>query len=184
MAANNTILADEDGDFSDWIEIHNPDPAPLNLAGLAFDRQRRLSGQVANFPRCRWRRASGSWCGRRGRIASGPGRRANTTRISVSAAAAKYLALVRPDGDDRGAVVRRATIGEYPQQFGDISFGLAPITSVETYFLTPTPGTANGGPTSSNPGQRIADQRDHVPSVVGEFRPRSTSSFSITAAYP
>ena len=25
MADNDTVLADEDGDFSDWIEIHNPD---------------------------------------------------------------------------------------------------------------------------------------------------------------
>ncbi len=25
MASNDSTLADEDGDFSDWIEIHNPD---------------------------------------------------------------------------------------------------------------------------------------------------------------
>ena len=28
LAANSSGLADEDGDFSDWIEIHNPDSAP------------------------------------------------------------------------------------------------------------------------------------------------------------
>lgn len=33
LASNVTGLTDEDGDFSDWIEIHNPDAAPANLAG-------------------------------------------------------------------------------------------------------------------------------------------------------
>ena len=28
-----TFFADADGDFSDWIEIHNPDATPLNLSG-------------------------------------------------------------------------------------------------------------------------------------------------------
>ena len=33
MAANDTTLADEDGDFSDWIEIHNPDGREVDLDG-------------------------------------------------------------------------------------------------------------------------------------------------------
>src|SRR5438034_10646883 len=33
MAANGSVLADEDGEYSDWIEIHNPDNAPISLAG-------------------------------------------------------------------------------------------------------------------------------------------------------
>jgi hypothetical protein len=33
MAANDTILADEDGDFSDWIELHNTTAAPVDLNG-------------------------------------------------------------------------------------------------------------------------------------------------------
>ena len=33
MAANASGLADEDGDFSDWIEIHNPAAVPISLAG-------------------------------------------------------------------------------------------------------------------------------------------------------
>ena len=33
MAANDSTLADEDGEFSDWIEIHNPDSTPISLAG-------------------------------------------------------------------------------------------------------------------------------------------------------
>src|SRR5262245_50508066 len=33
MAQNESVLADEDGAFSDWIEVHNPDQSPLNLDG-------------------------------------------------------------------------------------------------------------------------------------------------------
>src|SRR5438876_5904234 len=33
MAANNTILKDEDGDHEDWIEIHNFSSNSVNLAG-------------------------------------------------------------------------------------------------------------------------------------------------------
>ncbi len=33
MASNDAGLADEDGDFSDWIEVHNPDATAVNLDG-------------------------------------------------------------------------------------------------------------------------------------------------------
>ena len=33
MAQNDTVLADEDGAFSDWIEIYNPGTNSLNLNG-------------------------------------------------------------------------------------------------------------------------------------------------------
>ncbi|MED5471640.1 MAG: hypothetical protein VX577_07815, partial [Verrucomicrobiota bacterium] len=34
MANNESVLADTDGDFSDWIEIYNPDNTDYNLQGL------------------------------------------------------------------------------------------------------------------------------------------------------
>ncbi|HUR57186.1 MAG TPA: lamin tail domain-containing protein, partial [Opitutaceae bacterium] len=33
MAANKSVLADDDGAFSDWLEIHNPDATPVSLDG-------------------------------------------------------------------------------------------------------------------------------------------------------
>lgn len=36
MAANGTVLADEDGDYSDWIEIYNQSNTPVNLSGWAL----------------------------------------------------------------------------------------------------------------------------------------------------
>jgi hypothetical protein len=32
-AANGTLLADEEGDFPDWLELHNPSPQLVNLSG-------------------------------------------------------------------------------------------------------------------------------------------------------
>lgn len=36
MASNSRTLADEDGDFSDWIELYNPGGAPVSLAGVGL----------------------------------------------------------------------------------------------------------------------------------------------------
>ena len=33
MARNDTILTDEDGHYSDWIELYNHGSAPVNLGG-------------------------------------------------------------------------------------------------------------------------------------------------------
>ena len=38
MAINNTTLADEDGDYSDWIELYNSSANTVNLDGLVPDR--------------------------------------------------------------------------------------------------------------------------------------------------
>lgn len=36
MASNSLTLADEDGDFSDWIELYNRDSQPISLAGVGL----------------------------------------------------------------------------------------------------------------------------------------------------
>ena len=33
LAANSNVRADSDGQFSDWIELYNPDAGPVVLAG-------------------------------------------------------------------------------------------------------------------------------------------------------
>ncbi|MBN2129639.1 MAG: lamin tail domain-containing protein, partial [Sedimentisphaerales bacterium] len=43
MAANNASLRDEDGDFSDWIEIYNPEREPVSIGGWY------LSGDVQDL---------------------------------------------------------------------------------------------------------------------------------------
>ena len=36
LAANKNGLTDEDGDYSDWIEIYNPGHRPVNLSGWSL----------------------------------------------------------------------------------------------------------------------------------------------------
>ncbi len=36
LSSNETTLADEDGDFEDWIEIYNSDDEPINLSGFGL----------------------------------------------------------------------------------------------------------------------------------------------------
>jgi hypothetical protein len=41
MASNGTALADEDGDFEDWIELHNYGDSPVHLDGFGLSDQAR-----------------------------------------------------------------------------------------------------------------------------------------------
>ena len=36
MASNRTVIGDEDGDWSDWLELYNPSSAPVDLTGCAL----------------------------------------------------------------------------------------------------------------------------------------------------
>lgn len=134
QSSNGSILADEDGDFSDWVELHNAGSTAVDLAGWA------LSDRVDNP--AKWVIASGSigagerlliWASGKGR--PGPGElHAN---FAISASGDESLVLSRPDGSvsDRvspGVIPRDLSIGRYPD--GAPNLG---------YFLSPTPGTAN-----------------------------------------
>src|SRR5690606_21015847 len=44
LASNGSSYADDDGDFSDWIEIHNPTDEAIDLTGWHLtDRQNNLT---------------------------------------------------------------------------------------------------------------------------------------------
>ena len=51
LAANTRVLADEDGETSDWVEIHNPGPVAVNLLGWTLtDRPASTRSQRWAFP--------------------------------------------------------------------------------------------------------------------------------------
>src|SRR3990172_6430717 len=54
MAANTVTLLDADGDSSDWIEVHNPAPADISLAGWF------LTDDAARLDKWRLRGVTGS----------------------------------------------------------------------------------------------------------------------------
>ena len=52
MADNVSVIADEDGDYSDWIEIHNPDSTPVDLTDWSLtDDQMAIPGGHASAGR-------------------------------------------------------------------------------------------------------------------------------------
>ena len=123
MAANSSTLADEDGSFEDWIEVHNVSPAPLDLLNWALtDRSDRLA---------QWRFPSTNLPpgGYLVVFASGKDRRVPGARLHTNfklSAGGEYLALVEPDG----LTVATEFPPPFAPQLADISYGFgAELTS-------------------------------------------------------
>lgn len=117
MADDSKILVDEDGEASDWIELHNRSSAEVNLDGWLLTDSTRSSS--------RWRMPATNLVANgylvvfaSGKDRSVPGRPLHTGfRLG---AGGEYLALIMPDG------VTMATefAPSFPEQFNDTSFGL------------------------------------------------------------
>ena len=136
MADNETGLKDEDGQFSDWIEIHNPDSTPLSLAGY------HLTDNPANLNKWTFPAVTlnpGAYlvvfASSKNRI--NPAGQLHTD-FSLSSSG-EFLALVLPNG----TTILSSFGSRYPEQFMNESFGFAPDSSELQYFSTPTPGAAN-----------------------------------------
>jgi len=126
-AAPQRAVADEDGEREDWIELHNPDPAPADLGGWfltddpdRLDKWQFLPTQLdpgaflVVFASEKDRRL--------------PGHPLHTN--FKLAAAGEYLALVRPDG--RSVVTQFAP--KYPPQAEGVSYGI-PMSSAEVELV-------------------------------------------------
>lgn len=118
LTINDSSLADEDGNFSDWIEIYNPDASPVDLSGYY------LTDKAANLTLWQIPATStldpGAYMvifasGKNRAIAGAP----LHTNFKLSSAAGQYLALVAPNGT---TVVDDYT---YPLQDEDVSYGFS-----------------------------------------------------------
>ena len=116
MAVNGSTLADVDGEFSDWFEVHNTGSSPVNLDGyFATDDEEALS---------KWRFPSLVLAAGERRVVFASGKdRANPagelhTNFSLSADG-EFFALVRPDG----STIEHAYAPAFPPQLSDISYG-------------------------------------------------------------
>ena len=141
MAANTATLADEDGAFSDWLEIHNPDASPINLAGW-FLTDTAGAKTKWQFPAVT---VPGDgyivvWASNKNRRTPGSPLHTN---FALSAGG-EYLGLIEPDG----ATVVSDYAPTFPAQSNDISYGRLFSADGDTldagYFRQPTPGRANG----------------------------------------
>ena len=118
MAENDNTLADEDGDFPDWIEIFNAGTNLVNLSGWSLtDSQSRPGWRfpATNLPINSFMVVFAS--GKDRRI---PGRPLHTD-FSLKDTG-EYLALLKPDG-----TVQSAYAPVYPLQVAGISYGI-PVT--------------------------------------------------------
>lgn len=141
LAVNSTGLLDEDGEATDWIEIHNPGPSPISLAGYY------LTDEAVNLSKWAFPNVSVAGNGYLVVFASGLDRAVAGSELHTNfslASGGEYLALVKPDG-----VTILSTFGTmYGQQRGDVSFGIDPSGGSDGYFVVPTPGAVNGESTT------------------------------------
>ena len=170
VALNSNGLRDEDGDESDWIELHLPAGAPaLDLGGWS------LTDDAANPTK--WMFQGGTLLqpgGFRIVFASDKDRRnpAGTLHTNFRLSGnGEALLLVAPSG-----TVVHGYAPQYPPQYQDVSYGLQfnpSVTTNQRYFAAPTPGAANVGG-----GPPAYDVR-HTPSV-----PTDLQDLVVTAAIP
>ena len=136
IASNDEGLADEDGDFSDWVELYNSGDQPVDLTGwyLTDDEEElnqwplpaetiEAGGFLLVF-------ASGKDRG------TAAGEQAHTNfKLSSDG---DYLALVQADG----VTLADEYTPEFPPQTTDVSYGYVADDAVG-FLESPTPGAAN-----------------------------------------
>ncbi len=138
MAANGSGLVDEDGDFSDWIEIYNPASTPANLSGWALTNDPNQPQQW-EFPDLTL--GAGEYL-----VVFASGK----DRASAQAGQPLHTNFkLSKDGEFLGlySVLEDRFIdivGEpFPRQFVDVSFGRTVDDLTLGYMPNPTPGQAN-----------------------------------------
>ena len=146
MADNKAVLADEDGTFSDWVEIHNAGGASVDLNGWYLtDNANNLTKW--KFPDTNI--AAGSymivWASDKNR--TNPGLPLHTSWALGKGG--EYLGLVMSNG----TTIASQFAPTFPEQFEDISYGVLDGTNI--YFGTPTPGAPN----STNSVAFVADTK-------------------------
>ena len=118
QASNTTTLQDEDGEYSDWIEIHNETNDPLDLAGWSLtDSDTDLSKWTFPSVTLEPNEYLVVFASNKDRI--DPASELHTNfRLS---AGGEYLALVEPDG----FTIATAFTPEFPPQVENGSYGFA-----------------------------------------------------------
>ena len=133
LAINDSVLADEDGEYSDWLEIYNPSTIPVNLSGLTLSDSKANRGKWV-FPDMEIPAGEFLVVFASGKDRTDPGGELHTN-FSLSGSG-EYLGLFHPYGE---------VIYEYspafPAQVEDISYGLYHGELV--HFNVPTPGADN-----------------------------------------
>lgn len=134
MANNQTVLKDEDGDFSDWIELHNSSTNAVSTAGWSLTDSsgnlRKWILPATNIPPQGFLVVFASSKNR-----ALPGKPLHTNFKLDAAAPGEFLGLVKPDG----VTLASQFSPMYPTQFPDVSYGVAPkVTTVPLLLASAT----------------------------------------------
>ncbi len=122
MASNGNTLADEDGDYPDWIELYNPGAAAVDLDGWYLtDNASRLTKW--GFPAVTIAPKGFLIVFASGKHRTVPGAPLHAN-FSLNASG-EHLALVRPDG----LTTASAFAPQFPEQFRNVSYGIGQLVT-------------------------------------------------------
>jgi hypothetical protein len=181
MAEDRSILADENGDYSGWIEVFNPTAGAVNLWGYYLTDD-ETDPSKWGFPALDL--AAGGYVvvfasGKDRANAAGP-LHANFQLHN----AGEYLALVGP-----GPRVLQAFTPAFPPQWAGVAYGLlGGDLGVERYFGVPTPGAANNdspappGAVQCAPESRIFTNKVEV--TLATLTPGATIRYTLDGSVP
>ncbi|MCW1886299.1 lamin tail domain-containing protein [Luteolibacter flavescens] len=128
LASNGSGLTDQFGNREDWIEVHNPTKAAVNLNGWY------LTGNATNLKKWKFPAVTLPANGYLVVFASNRDLRnaANPLHTNFKlGASGEYLALVRPDG----TTIVSEYAPTFPAQVSDISYGLTPVAGESSVLL-------------------------------------------------
>ncbi len=144
MASNSEILVDGNGDYPDWIEIHNPTTSTISVAGCY------LTDATDDLTKWIFPSVSAATIAANGYLvvfASGNAEDAGTYVDSLGYVHTNFK--LSADGENvllvnTGGLTIISSYVSFPEQLKDVSYGTASDGTTIGYFATPTPGKANG----------------------------------------
>lgn len=138
LASNDSFIADEFGEFEDWVELHNTSGASVDLSAWTLTDD-VLSPAKWRFPQGTTIDANGFLIIYASKKDPLPGSSNLHASFSLSASG-EYLGLF----DDAGQPVDSFD-PTYPAQTTDVSYGVSSAGSL-TFFAEPSPDAVNSGP--------------------------------------
>lgn len=152
MPANDSVVTDVDGDYSDWIEVYNNSGSPIDLGGwFLTDDPAQLTKWM--FPAVTLNAGQYMLV-----FASDKDRRVVGQELHTNfklSASGEYLALVNPDG----VTVEHHFSPTLPDLSADVSYGVNVNDPTNRgVFDTPTPGAANATLTLAAPSFNLEPQ--------------------------
>jgi len=146
LAVNGHTLADQDGEYSDWVELHNTSAAPVDLGGWY------LTDDAATPTKWMFPSTTVAPDGYLVVFASNKDRAVAGQQLHTNFkldADGEYLGLVEPDG----VTVSSDYAPTYPPQEGDVSYGIGPAAPAVAPLVSPGADAKVLVPTGATSGE-------------------------------